>query len=155
MRMAAIQGIRGSYSEEAALWFLGADAKILCCLSFEQTFEAVLSGETLYAILPLRNKIVGEIEKPVHLLKKHNLKIFDELALEIRHVLIGTNEAEFKELEIIESHAEALKQCHRFLSANEQIQAVEGNDTASSVQKIIEAKNPKRGAIGSCRAAEI
>ena len=121
MRTVAIQGIRGSYSEAAALSFFESNAEILCCLDFEQTFDAVLSDKSLYAVIPFKNKIVGKIEKPMELLKEHKFKILGELSLEIRHALIGTSEAEFDGLETIESHIEALKQCQRFLAEYKQI----------------------------------
>lgn len=150
----AIQGIRGSYSEEAALKFFDA-AEILCCSDFEQTFEAVSSNRSAYAVVPFKNKIVGEIEKPLLLLKSGEFRILDETALEIRHVLIGTAKAKFDELKLVESHPEALKQCRRFLLENKQIQAFAGCDTASSVKKITEAGKSERSAIGSLRAAKI
>ena len=35
----AIQGVKGSYSEEAARKFFGAKANIVECLNFEETFQ--------------------------------------------------------------------------------------------------------------------
>lgn len=155
MRTIAIQGIKGSYSEEAALEICGEKTKILFCRDFEQTFAALLKGKTDYLVVPLHNKIVGDIEKPLRLLRGSGLQILDEMPLPVRHVLIGTQEAEFETTQTVESHEEALKQCRLFLSNHPQIRNLIGDDTASSVKKIIAEGNPQKTAIGSRRAAEI
>lgn len=155
MKKVAIQGIEGSYSEEAAQKIIGAGAEILCCRDFDQTFETLLAGRAFYAVVPLKNKILGFIEKPLELLNKSNVKVLDEMPLEIRHVLVGTPDADFENVQQVESHVEALKQCRNFLSENPQIRQIVGDDTASSVKKIVGEKDVSRAAIGSRRAAEI
>jgi chorismate mutase/prephenate dehydratase len=155
MKKVAIQGIEGSYSEAAAREIVGAGAEILCCRNFEQTFETLLAGKAFYAVVPLKNKILGFIEKPLELLNKSSVRVISELPLEIRHVLIGTPNADFENVAEIESHAEALKQCKNFLSENPQIRQIVGDDTASSVKKIVGENEASRAAIGSRRAAEI
>jgi prephenate dehydratase len=155
MKKVAIQGIEGSYSESAAREIVGADAEILCCRNFEQTFDTLVAGTAFYAVVPLKNKILGFIEKPLELLNKSDLRVLSELPLEIRHVLIGTPDTDFERVESVESHAEALKQCRNFLSENPRIRQIVGDDTASSVKKIVAEKDAGRAAIGSRRAAEI
>ena len=71
----AIQGVEGSYSEEAARRFFGAKANIVECLNFEDTFNSVISNQTKYAVVPLKNKIVGEITSATEFLNRTNLKI--------------------------------------------------------------------------------
>lgn len=155
MSLIAIQGIRGSYSEEAVEKMFGAEAQIFECLDFEQTFSAVLQGEVDYAVVPLKNKIVGEIKSATAALSKTDLKILEEVALKIQHVLIGAKSAKFSKLQTICSHEEALKQCRNFLSKHANLQISIGSDTASCVKKVIEEDNAKKAAIGSRRAAEI
>ena len=79
----------------------------------------------------------------------------DELHLEVRHVLVGTNAARFENLKSVRSHVEALKQCRKFLSVNPDLQPVIGADTASSIRRIVEENITQHSAIGSRRAAEI
>ena len=151
----AIQGVKGSYSEEAARRFFGAKANIVECLNFEDTFNSVISNQTKYAVVPLKNKIVGEIKSATEFLNRTNLKISDELPIEVRHVLAGTKTAEFENLNTVRSHVEALKQCREFLLSNQHLQQIIGADTASSIRRIVEEKLPENAAIGSRRAAEI
>lgn len=151
----AIQGVKGSYSEEAAHRFFGATAEIVECLNFEDTFRSVVSKQTRYAVVPLKNKIVGEITSATEFFNRTNLKISDELPLEVRHVLCGTRNAEFENLKTVRSHIEALKQCRKFLSSNNQILQIIGADTASGIRRIVEENLTENAAIGSRRAADI
>lgn len=155
MSVAAIQGVCGSYSEEATFKLLGASAEILECEKFEDAFQTLLENRAEYAVIPFTNKIVGRIEVPHELLKKTNLKIVEKLPLEVRHVLVGTRDAEFENVKSVRSHVEALKQCRRFFSTNHQLQQVIGADTASSIRRIVEENDSRNAAIGSKRAAEI
>lgn len=155
MNTVAIQGIKGSYSEEAVVKMLGAGIDILECRTFAETFEAVTADEVKYALVPLKNKIVGEIRSAMKIFEGSDLKVRDELALEVRHVLVGTPDAEFSEIGSVRSHIEAFRQCAGFLTAHLNLKTIVGSDTASSVRRVIAQKNPKQTAIGSRRAAEI
>ncbi|MBC7900995.1 MAG: hypothetical protein H7070_13195 [Saprospiraceae bacterium] len=155
MNLVAIQGVRGSYSEEATIKILGKDAEILECEDFEATFSAIEIGTAKWGVVPVENKIVGKIEIPRRLLKRSGLRILEKLPLKVRHVLAGTGDSEFEDLISVRSHVEALKQCRRFLSANSHIVRVIGADTASSVRRIVDEGVPTNAAIGSRRAAEL
>lgn len=155
MSLVAIQGIKGSYSEEATLKLFGQSAEIMECADFAETFRQLIDKKANYAVIPFKNKIVGEIETPNRLFRESELQIFEKLELKVRHVLVGTSDAEFENLQTIRSHVEALKQCRNFLSKNRQIKQIIGADTASSVRRIIEDNRCENAAIGSRRAAEI
>ncbi|MEZ5425988.1 MAG: prephenate dehydratase domain-containing protein [Pyrinomonadaceae bacterium] len=155
MSLVAIQGICGSYSEEAALKMFSKGIEILECRTFAETFQAVISKRVRYAVVPLKNKIVGEITSATSVLGKTDLRILDEFPLEVRHVLVGTKTASFEKARKIRSHVEALKQCRRFLSNHEKMETIIGDDTASSVRRIIAENDSTQTAIGSRRAAEI
>lgn len=155
MSVVAIQGVRGSYSEEATLRIMGEGTEILECISFADTFVAIDSKLAEYAVLPVRNKIVGDIETPINLLRNSGLRVLDQLPLQVRHVLAGTQDAEFEQLTSVRSHIEALKQCAKFLSAHPHLTQLIGADTASSIRGIANGGIAEHGAIGSRRAAEI
>lgn len=154
MSVIAIQGVRGSYSEEAVGRMFGDTVELLECADFAEMFAAVESEKAERAVVPLRNKIIGEVESAVREFQKTNLKILDQLMLEVRHVLIGTPDAEFENIEIIRSHEEALKQCRNFL-AQKDWRIETGRDTASSVRRVIADGDPRKAAIASRRAWEI
>jgi prephenate dehydratase len=155
MSSVAIQGIKGSYSEEAARRLLGSDAAILECDVFDAAFAAVESKKTNFAVVPVRNKIVGEIESVSGLLNKSMLRVLDEIDIEVKHVLAGTRDAAMEEITTVRSHVEALKQCSRFIAENDRLQQVIGADTASSIRRVVSQNINTNSAIGSSRAAEM
>lgn len=155
MSLAAIQGVKGSYSEEATHRILGADAEIIECVDFESTFRAAVSRKAEFAVVPVRNKIVGEIEATMSLIRHSSLRILDELPLQVCHVLAGTSGASLNGLKTVRSHVEALKQCRRFLSAHTGLTQMVGADTASSIRRIVDEGVAENAAIGSRRAAEM
>jgi len=155
MSVVAIQGIKGSYSEEAAITLLGSDASIIECDDFAETFAAFESKSVDYLVVPVENKIVGTIQTPADILRLKKLKIFERLELKVRHVLAGTDEADFESLASVRSHVEALKQCRQFLSEHPNLIQVIGADRAGSIRRIVEEGDPQRSAIGSRRAADL
>ena len=151
----AIQGISGSYSEEAARRLLGDDVRVLECADFDETFAAVRTGNAENAVVPVENKIVGEIRRPLDLLQAGGYRILDKLPLKVQHVLAGTPDAEIDRLVSVRSHVEALRQCRRFLTGHSNLKQIIGADTASSIRRIVDQGNPVNAAIGSRRAAEL
>lgn len=150
----AIQGIKGSYSEEATNILFGDDADISECMTFDETFNKVIGKAVRYAVVPVKNTIVGDIESALSLLSQSGLPVVNQIKLRVQHVLAGTPEAEFETLRSVRSHVEALKQCRKFLSGNPQLVQVGGADTASSIRRIVTEGDPTHAAIGSRRAAE-
>jgi len=155
MTRVAIQGVTGSYSEEAVRQLFGGEASIVECRDFDETFNAVRIGVADNAVVPVRNKIVGEIRRPIELLGDGSFRVLERLPLRVQHVLVGTADAVFEDLVSVRSHVEALKQCGRFLGSHPHITQVVGADTASSVKRIIDESNRVHAAIGSRRAAEL
>ena len=90
MTRVAIQGVRGSYSEEAVRRLLGNDASLVECEDFDKTFNALRLGDVDGALVPVENKIVGTIHRPVELLKKGAYRVLEKLDLRVQHVLAGT-----------------------------------------------------------------
>ena len=155
MTRVAIQGIAGSYSEEATRLIFGSEVSIVECDDFDSTFSAIRTHAADHAVVPVENKIVGEIRTPLELLKAGGYKTLDSLPLKVRHVLAGTPDATFAQLRTVRSHIEALKQCRRFLAANLQLTQIVGADTASSLRDVVAEGDSTKAAIGSRRAAEL
>src|SRR4051812_42708217 len=110
MTRVAIQGIRGSYSEEAAIRLVGESIELVECSSFADAFCEGESPAT-YVVVPVSNSIVGKIEATSALLVSSGLQVHGETILEIDHVLAGMPDAEFADVGKVRSHPEALRQC--------------------------------------------
>ena len=155
MTRVAIQGVNGSYSEEAARRLVGHDLAIVECKDFDETFDALRVGRAEKAVVPIENKIVGEIKQPNALLQAGDYRIIGIVPLAVRHVLAGVPDATFEGLRSVRSHVEALKQCSRFLATHTHLAQIIGADTASSIKRIVDEADPANAAIGSRRAAEM
>lgn len=155
MSVVAIQGVKGSYSEEATIELIGGDADIVECLDFSEMFDAVTSQRAEYAVVPVENKIVGEIEGAMEHLRGNLFRVFERLPLKVMHVLAGTPDADLGNIKTVRSHIEALKQCKKYLGRNSHWTQVIGADTASSIRRIVDEKITSNAAIGSRRAAEL
>ncbi|MCS6874523.1 MAG: hypothetical protein N2Z23_09275 [Pyrinomonadaceae bacterium] len=151
----AIQGIRGSYSEQAVNKLLENDCEILECKTFSAVFESILDGKADFAVIPVWNKIIGEIKSATYLLENSSLKVLKETYLPIKHALIGTKDSYLEKIKVIVSQAEALNQCRRFLEKNSHLYALSAEDTAISVRCVVSLGCREIAAIGSIRAAEI
>ena len=155
MKRVAIQGIKGSYSDEAALQMLGPTVDILECNSFDLAIDAVLQGTGDMAVVPVENKILGRIEPAAGLVEDSSVKILDQCRLAIEHMLIGTDSAKFETLASVSSHVQALRQCRKFLNGHPKLSQIVGGDTASCVKSVVGIGDKSMAAIGSRRAAEI
>ncbi len=149
----AIAGIRGSYAEEAASRIAPA-AELIECPTFAAVFDALADGSAKHAVLPIRNKIVGEIIPVAELLTAHEYVVRQTLRLAIEHVLAGAPSSTLSSITTVLSHPEALRQCSRFVTAN-RLDAREVSDTATGVEKVIESGDVSLAAICSPRAATI
>ena len=150
----AIQGIRGSYSEDAALKLVG-EAELVECIDFAETFAALESDRAEYVVVPVENKIVGEIAGTMSILRRGGFRVHERLPLRVEHVLAVAAGSELNTITAVRSHVEALKQCGKFLDSNPHWRRVIGADTAASVKRIVENGDPAIAAIGSRRAAEM
>lgn len=155
MTTVAIQGIRGSYSEEAAAAHFGIDAEIIECRSFADAVDAVISRRSEFAVIPVRNSIVGEVLSTAGLIGREGLKCVGEVEVAVAHVLAGNDDSSLETISTVRSHAEALRQCTRFFSAYPHLSQVAGSDTASSVRTVIADRSTREAAICSERAADI
>lgn len=155
MTKAAIQGIRGSYSEEAASKYFGDDVEIAECISFDEALGSARAGLADFAVIPQRNSIIGDIRSTADLLKKCGMRRIDEINIEIEHVLAGTQDSSIENITSVYSHIEALRQCSAFFASNPHLSQFPGSDTASSVRAIVTQGVNAKAAICSKRAVDI
>lgn len=151
----AFQGEKGSFSEAAALGILGKDCQTVPCQTFDDLYKAVDLGFADYILSPLENSLVGSVHRCYDLLLHSNLHIVAEIILPISHFLVGAADANFEDIQTVESHPVALAQCERFFAAHPDLKGVAADDTAGSVRRVIESGDKTRAAIGGKRTAEI
>ncbi|MGH9874156.1 MAG: prephenate dehydratase domain-containing protein [Pyrinomonadaceae bacterium] len=155
----AFQGEHGAFSEDAAIELLGPQVihgvDLEPCATFESLFQSIDAGRADYILLPVENSLIGSIQPAVDLFEQSSLVVVGEVAIPIRHHLIGCPGSVFEEIETVESHPAALAQCKLFFAAHSHITPIETDDTAGSVARIIKSGNRKHAAIAGRRAAEL
>jgi prephenate dehydratase len=162
----AFQGEPGAYANLAAREAL-AHAETVAKPTFEAALDAVRTGETDLAIIPVENSVYGRIAD-VHFLVRYfgraikgyvsegprNLFILGEHFHRVRHQLLGLKGARLSEVKTVYSQAPALGQCRKIIKelglADKQ-----WSDTAGAARHIAEKNDPSAAAIASTLAGEI
>lgn len=149
----AFLGPQGTYSEEAAIKQFGGLNNPKPCMSIDEVFRMVESGNADYAVVPVENSTEGAVGRTLDLLTTTSLHICGEVALPIHHCLLRRRHAD-GEIRRIYSHAQSLGQCHEWLNLN--LGGVERVSTGSNAQAAeLAAQDAFAVAIAGRRAADI
>jgi prephenate dehydratase len=154
MTRVAFQGERGAYSEEAIYQFFGLEVETQPCRSFDGIFEAVESGEADYGALPVENSTAGSINQAYDLLLDHDLRVWGEAILRVRHALLSLPGTTLADIQRVRSHPQALAQCERYLS-NHGWAPESASDTAGSACDLATAPEPGVAVIASRLAGQL
>lgn len=152
------QGVEGSYSHlTAQRRYAGAAGGVL--LEGHETFrgaaDAVRSGESDRALLPIENTTAGSINETYDLLAEGGLVITAEVVSRIEHCLLGLPGAYVEKLHTILSHPQALAQCQDFLHTLPGAKPKIEFDTAGAARKVRELGDLGVAAIASESAARL
>ncbi len=151
----AIQGERGSYSDEAARRFFQEGGYEPLSMRFlEEVFDSVESGEAEYGVIPVENSSTGSIRKSLDLLLERDVRVIGEVKVRVRHALLGVKGAKLDDIELVYSHPEAISQCEGFLKSRGW-RVIPSFDTAGAAREVAEQGDRKRAAIASERVAEL
>ncbi|MGH9437308.1 MAG: prephenate dehydratase [Terriglobia bacterium] len=153
--LVAIQGERGSFSEEAAGALLGRSARVVPKETFPAIFKSVAEGETRYCLAPIENTLAGSVYENYDLLLENHLHIVAEVNLRIVHNLIAFPGTTMQNLRQVYSHPVALAQCLKFFNAHSKVEKIPFYDTAGSVKMLAERKITGAAAIASHIAARV
>ncbi len=150
----AIQGERGSFSEEAARKMLGQRAETMHCPSFPAVFEALRRKKVECAVVPIENTLAGPVYENYDLLLEHGFWVEAEFNLRIEHMLIAPRGVKLKDLREVYSHPVALAQCRKFFARHKSLRPVAAYDTAGSVKNLVEqSRRDAAGIAGRAAAA--
>jgi len=149
----SIQGVKGSYHEEAAVR-LFSQPELLERETFDEVFADTVEGRSDFSIIAIENSIVGSLIYNYDKLAKSNLSIVAETYLRISHCLIGMPGSSLDEIKEVWSHPMAIEQCRAFL-AGINAKVVSTDDTAGSVELLMNGGASEIAAIASARSAEM
>jgi prephenate dehydratase len=154
MTKVAFQGVAGAYSEEAARQFFGPEMHSVPCETFDDLFPFVESGGADYGVLPVENAVAGSVTRSYELLMAHDLRVYAEVILHVRHMLLALPGTTLDDLERVRSHPQALAQCQRYLRRHG-LKAEPAFDTAGSARDLAADPEPGIAAIASELAGEL
>ncbi|AWI84064.1 prephenate dehydratase [Alloyangia pacifica] len=149
----AFQGELGAYSHQACR-DARPDMEALPCRTFEDTIEAVKSGEADLAMLPVENSTYGRVADIHSLLPHSGLHIVDEAFVRVHINLLALPGVPLEKIEKAMTHTVLLGQCRKFLSEHG-IARLTGADTAGSARQVAEMGKPEIAALASELAGEI
>lgn len=151
----AIQGVKASFHEEAAYKYFGKDIETLECSSFKKTCDLLKQGKADYVVMAIENSIAGSILPNYNLLRDYRFHIIGEVHLNIQQHLLALPGIKISDVQFVESHPIAIRQCDEFLSDHPEWTIKEGIDTAACAKKILDEKLTHTAAIASEAAAKL
>lgn len=157
LKKVAIQGVVGSFHEDAAQRFFANDKiEIIECRTFRKVCQLVDTDQADYAVMAIENAIAGSLLENYGLMRDYHLKIIGEIFLKIQMnlmVLPGTKKEDIKE---IHSHPIALKQCSEYIDGTFPEASLDDNfDTAGAAKELAKNKLNYVATIGNERTAKI
>lgn len=156
MKRIAIQGIAGSFHEDAVQRYFDEEVEVVECKSFTSVCEVVDTDKAGYAAMAIENSIAGSLLNNYQLIRDYHLKIIGEIYIHIQMNLMSFEGLKKEEITDIYSHTIALKQCAEYLENYfPDARLHEMSDTAASAKFISEARPKGAAAIGNLRSASM
>ena len=150
----AFQGIAGAYSEQAVRQYFGPEVESIPCGTLDDLFSNVENGDVDYAMLPVENAVAGSVTRAYELLVEHDLRVYAEVILHVRHMLLAQPGTGLGNLERVQSSPQALAQCQRYLDRH-RLKGEPTFDTAGGARDLAASQEPGVAAIASELAAEL
>ena len=156
-----IQGAKGSFSEEAAKYFIKKNNikkyNMSYLISSQSVLEAVESGQVKYGIFAMENAQGGVVIESVKALSFYRCNIVEMFHIPISQNLLVLNNVELQDVKEVHSHEQALKQCKDYLAKNFwSVPLVEADDTAEAARRLSKgALDVSAAVIGSRYCAQI
>ncbi len=135
----AIQGVAGCFHDAAAReYFKDYDVSTIECDTFHDVFDTLQSSPATIGIVAIENTIAGSLLQNHELLRQSDVKIIGEYRMHIAHVIAALPGQGLRDLQEVNSHPMALRQCDKWLRNHPWLKVVEASDTAGSAKAIAE-----------------
>lgn len=156
MKKIAVQGIAGSFHEDAALKYFDEPVEVVECKTFTSVCELIDADKVDYAVMAIENSIAGSLLKNYQLIRDYHLRIIGEIYLHIQMNLMVSPGVKAKDITNIYSHPIALQQTMEYIEKYfPDAQLHEGIDTAGAAKFVSEEKPQNGAAIANLRSARL
>jgi chorismate mutase/prephenate dehydratase len=146
-------GPAGTFTESAAKKHFGSAPAFSPCLTIDDVFRAVESGNADYGVVPVENSTEGAVGRTLDLMLTSPLMICGEVNLRI-HQNLMTKAESAESITKLYSHAQSLAQCHEWLNKN--LPRVARVPVASNAEAArMAAADPQSAAIAGEAAARL
>ena len=149
----AFLGPSGTFSQEAVEKRFGHAVLGKPCVSIDEVFQTVESGEANYGVVPVENSTEGAIGRTLDLLLQSQLKVCGEVMLPV-HQCLMSQATDISVINKVYSHSQSLGQCQVWLNSN--LPNAERVPVGSNAQAILLAleQQADSAAIASAKAAK-
>lgn len=151
-----IQGGKGSYNEEAILFYIDKNKikkyQIKYLFTSEKVLKNLHEGSIDFGLFAIQNAVGGMIEESTYAMAKYRFKIVEEFKILIRHSLMKRKDSKIDEVKVIMAHLQNFRQCKDNLAKRySDIKQVSGRgdliDTAKCAEDLSKGKLNKNIAI--------
>ena len=149
----SFQGALGAFSEEAVRILVPGSTPVPRP-TFEAVVRAVEEGEDPWGVVAVENTLAGAVAEAYDALEAGDVSVVGEVAIPIRHCLLGVKGAAIERLREARSHPVALSQCKGFFARHPTIRSRAVYDTAGAAEEVAAEGDPTVAAIASRRAGE-
>ena len=132
------QGEPGAYGEMAITREWGGAATAVASPTFADALSTLGHGDTEFAMIPVWNSTIGEIQDTNVLLAHHAARVetVSEVTVPVVHCLLGLPGTSMSTVRHVGSHPTALAQCRRFFSARPLLLPSIAHDTAGAAREL-------------------
>ena len=157
MKKVAIQGIAGSFHEDAATKYFGEEPiEVIECKTFKQVCELIDNDQVDIAVMAIENSIAGSLLQNYQLIRDYHLKFIGEIYIHIQMNLMVYPGVKKKEIKEIYSHPVSFMQCAEYLEKYfPNAERRELGDNAKVAKLISDEKIKNAAAISNLRSANL
>lgn len=150
----AYNGIRGTYAEQAVHRYFDSEVEAMPVPSFKKIFEAVMSGEADYGMVPIENSLGGSVyDNYDNITRFEDVSIVGALKLRIQHALLAPKGATFQTIKRIYSHPQGFAQCVKMIE-NYGWEKISAGSTATAAKMVSDMGSTENAAIASAITAK-
>jgi prephenate dehydratase len=134
----AYQGEPGAYGEMAIAERWRGIATAMGSPTFADAITMLGRGRADFAVIPVWNSTIGEIQDTAVLLTHHasRLETVSEITVPVVHCLLALPGASLTTLRYVGSHPTALAQCRRLFASRRSLQPCIAHDTAGAAREL-------------------
>ena len=149
------QGVEGAYSQQAMMEYFGKECDSFHVETWKDAMEAIKNGKADFAVLPIENSTAGIVSENYDLLVEYDNYIVGDQVIQIKHALLGLQDAKIEDITTVYSHPQALMQCGDFLYEHSNWEKISLKNTAVSAKKVMEDGDKTHVAIASSLTADL